>query len=61
MKNEELIISSYLIEGQGTAAELISIRDRIFDNAVTSVNRAANHPDLVIKQPLRENTNICQI
>lgn len=51
---EELIISGTIIKGKGTKCEFISIRERLFENAVRSVNNAASHPDLVVKTPLNK-------
>lgn len=55
--NEEIIISGSSIQGDGTKADLISIRERLFQNAVTSVNNAATHPELTITDPLERDVS----
>jgi hypothetical protein len=55
---EELIISGAYIQGQGNQAEVKAAKERVFQAAVTSVYRGADHPDLTITTPLgRDATN----
>jgi hypothetical protein len=54
-QGEELIASGAILEGAGQAAEAQSAHDKLLNNALESVAKAANHPELSTVKPLRED------
>lgn len=54
---EALLISGANIQGQGNQADLKAAKERLFQAAVTSLHRGADHPDLTITAPLQRDTS----
>lgn len=51
--NQEIIVSGYLIEGIGPIRERAMVRQKIIDNAIAAVKKAASHPDLVVEKEFK--------
>ena len=54
---EEFTISGFVVEGEQSESELGVIKEKLFQSAVTSVESAVNHPELIITKPLETDKN----